>query len=114
MVVEDKKLGNLEVVVDIRLDIDKKMFENLFFHYKAKYELEVKAKKKQIAKVYRCVKEITNVFQTIKFDILRSFFYNETEETINWSTRKSRIEGNPEWVEAGRMRKKDCDCCNVV
>lgn len=114
MAVEDKRLGNLEMVIELKMSFDLKMFEKLYYHHKAKFELETRTKKKQIARVYQFIKQISNAFTNIKFDMLRSFFYNEIESERSWSMRKSRFEEGPEELEAKNRRKEHHDCCYLI
>ena len=93
--------------MELKVKFSKEIFEKVFVHHKAKYEIELKKTRKPIIKTKKFIDEICNAFPEIKFDMTRCCFYNENEEIELWNKR----EGGE---ERAAMKPNGCDCCNIV
>ena len=103
---------NVEVTVELQLNLDSEMFEKLYAHSKAHLELELLRKKEPMAQTSEFIKEICDTFPDIKFDSMKSCFYNESEEIALWSAHGKR---NDEIKEYSSFSKRTgCDCCTIT
>eukprot|EP01022_Parablepharisma_sp_SALTPOND_P008346 TRINITY_DN135718_c1_g1_i1.p6 TRINITY_DN135718_c1_g1~~TRINITY_DN135718_c1_g1_i1.p6 ORF type:complete len:105 (-),score=10.09 TRINITY_DN135718_c1_g1_i1:1089-1403(-) len=102
----------MDVTVELQLHLDPDMFERLYAHSKANYELELLSKKTPMAETHELTKEICDAFPEIKFDGLRACFYNEAEEIAMWNLR-GKDKGEISECSAS-TRRMGCGCCTIL
>jgi len=86
------------------------MYEKLYAHFKAQFELDLMRKKKPMGDTFELIKEFCDAFPEIKFDQLKMCFYNEPEEIALWAAKGHAIEGDGH----ASTKPPGRDCCTIL
>lgn len=112
MLVEDANTKqNLEITVRLQLRLSAEMFERVYTHTKARYELELMKRKEPMARTFEFIKQICDAFPEVKFDGTKMCFFDESEEIARWNLQDDF--GDITEKEKN-LKRGSCECCIIV
>jgi len=102
---------NLEITIRLQLKLILDMFEKVYTHTKARYELELMKKKEPMARTYEFIKQICDAFPEIKFDGGKMCFFDESQEIARWNLQDDFDETSE---REKNSRRGGCECCILI
>lgn len=108
MVEDANTKQNLEITVRLHLKLTMDMFEKVYAHTKARYELDLMKKKEPMVRTFEFIKQICDAFPEVKFDGSKMCFFDESEEMAKWNLQDDFDEGSE---KDNHSRRGGCECC---